>query len=259
MKILKHTRENGFTLAETLVALVVGMVLLTAIYSVVNMAQKSTTGIEGKVVAQQDARVALEIMALEIRMASYSVWADNGIWVNPATCSPQNPTYRGIRSATANSLTIEMDINDDRDIADKTITSTPPPTTNLNDENEIIAYEYLPAEQRITRETIRCDGGSWSSSGGQPFLGPSATDPDSGGVKVINGSLNIPLYRYYNGQGAEIYPTTADQDEVPNIRRIAITIAVETRDADPATGQKRTLIYGTSVTPKNHAITVGGG
>ena len=237
MKILNHRKEKGFTLAETLVALVVGMVLLLAIYSVVNMAQKSTTGIEGKVVAQQDARVALEIMALEMRMASYSIYADDNIWVDPVTCNhPQNPTYRGIRNATASTLTIEMDIDD---------------LGSIGGGNEVIAYEYLPAELRITRKTISCPG--LTTAGAQPFLGPSATDPDSGGVKVINGSLNVPLFRYYDGQGDEIDPG-ADLTVIPNIRRIAITIAAETKDADPATRQKRTLIYGTSVIPKNHGI-----
>ena len=247
MKILNHRKEKGFTLAETLVALVVGMVLLLAIYSVVNMAQKSTTGIEGKVVAQQDARVALEIMALEIRMASYSIYADDNIWVDPVTCNhPQNPTYRGIRNATANSITIEMDIDDDDD-NDGDVDDPP----CIGGGNEIIAYEYLPAELRITRKTISCPG--LTTAGAQPFLGPSATDPDSGGVKVINGSLNVPLFRYYDGQGDEIDPG-ADLTVIPNIRRIAITIAAETKDADPATRQKRTLIYGTSVIPKNHGI-----
>jgi type II secretory pathway pseudopilin PulG len=250
MKNIYGKDQRGFTLAETLVALGVGMVMLLAIYSVVNMAQKSTTGIERKVVAQQDVRGALQVMALEIRMVSYSSWADNTIWVNPSTCAGNEPptVRRGLRDATADALTIEMDIDDDHDVADDNAGS--------NAGNEIIRYEYLPAQtdQRITRETISCDSGSRDSSGAQPFLGPSASDPASSGVRVINGSLNIPLFRYFDGVGTEVFPVVGDQSMVPDIRRIDITIAVETADVDPGTNQKRKLIYGTNIILKNHGI-----
>jgi hypothetical protein len=73
---------------------------------------------------------------------------------------------------------------------------------------------------------------------------------------VINETLNLPLFRYFDGAGAELFPTAGDQSSVPNIRRINITIAVETADIDPTSGQRRRLIYGTSVIPKNHGITV---
>ena len=222
--------QRGFTLAETLVALVVGMIMLLAIYSVVNMAQKSTTGIERKVVAQQDARVALEIMALEIRMASYSCWADSSIWVDPATGAPSSsPNARGIQEATANSITIEMDIDDSNVIGDAG--------------NEIIRYEYLSGEtdQRITRKT---------TGAAQPFLGSSQSDPSSGSVRVINGSFGLPLFSYFDGTETPI-ASPVPNDQLLNIRRIGIAIAIETIDKDE---EKRTLIYGTSVIPKNHGI-----
>ncbi len=250
MKAMNDNAQRGFTLAETLVALAVGMTLLLAIYSVVNMGQKSATGIERKVVAQQDTRTALEIMALEIRMASYSSWADNAMWVNPATCASNEPPTirRGIREAAPNSLTIEMDIDDDHDIADDNVGQAAG--------NEIIRYEYLSggADLRITRETISCNGGARSASGAQPFLGPSASGPNLSGVRVINGSLNIPLFRYFDGTGTEVFPVTGDQSPVPDIRRVEIILAVETADVDPGTNQKRKLIYGTSVILKNHGI-----
>ncbi len=235
--------QRGFTLAETLVALVVGMIMLVAIYSVVNMAQKSTTGIERKVVAQQDARVALGIMALEIRMASYSLFSDNTIWANPSTCATnESPTLRrGIREATANSITIEMDIDNSRFIGDAG--------------NEIIRYEYLPGgtDLRITRQTISCPG--VTTAGAQPFLGPSSDDPGASGVRVINGSLTppIPLFRYFDGMENPI-ASPVPNNQLSNIRRMVIAIAVETTDVDPSTNKKRTLIYGTSVIPKNHGI-----
>ena len=60
---------KGFTLIELLITLVIAVILMMAIYGAINTAQRSTQGIERKVTAQQDARAAMELMAMEIRMA----------------------------------------------------------------------------------------------------------------------------------------------------------------------------------------------
>jgi type IV pilus assembly protein PilW len=65
-------KEIGFTLVEVLFAVVIGIILLGAIYAVVESGQRSSVSLERKVVAQQDARAALQMMAMEIRMASYN-------------------------------------------------------------------------------------------------------------------------------------------------------------------------------------------
>ena len=65
-------KNKGFTLIEILMALGIGMIVLAAIYVAVNASQKTTSGIERKVIAQQDVRSALNIMSMEIRMASYN-------------------------------------------------------------------------------------------------------------------------------------------------------------------------------------------
>ena len=234
--------EKGFTLVETIAAIAIAMIMMTSIYAAINMAQKSTTGIEHKVVAQQDARVALEIMAMEIRMASYDMALNRGIWVDPATCVAGTPAARGIREATSGTLAVEMDIDDSGVVGDSP--------------NEIIRYAYLSGDTdlRITRGTVRCPGPT--TGGAQPFLGAPEGGTDSRTVRVINQTVNVPVFRYYDGAGTEIFPTAGDQTSVPNIRRIDITLAAETEDIDPGTQQRRRMIYGTSVIPKNHGITV---
>jgi prepilin-type N-terminal cleavage/methylation domain-containing protein len=241
--------ENGFTLVETLAATAIGLIMLLSIYGAINMAQKSTTGIDQKVVAQQDARVALELMATEIRMASYDLTLSSSIWVDPATCvvdvgTPVPLRRKGIREATPTTLTVEMDINDSGAVGDAS--------------NEIISYAYLSGDSdlRITRETVRCPTSGRTASGAQPFLGASAGGTAPRTVRVINQTVNVPVFRYYNGRGTEIFPTAGDQTAVPNIRRIDITLAAETEDIDPATKERRRIIYGTSVITKNHGITV---
>lgn len=209
--------EKGFTLVEVLFAITISLLLLSAIYVAVQSGQRSSVAIEAKTAAQQDVRAALDLMAMEIGMASY--WRRTGV-SNPWGASAN----KGIIEAAGNSIRIQADINDDGDVADS---------------NENIRYEYVIAEQRITRRN--------GAGAAQPFLGD---DPASGRprvVRVINNNIGIPVFRYFDGTGAE----TAN---IPDIRRIDITLAVETDAIDPNTGQRRRLIYSTSVIPRNHAI-----
>jgi len=113
----------------------------------------------------------------------------------------------------------------------------------LGDPNEVIRFTYDATQQYITRET--------NCGGSQPLLGAASGDPRA--VRVINNTLGLPLLRYFDGAGAEI-PTASLPGAIPTIRRILITVAVETEEIDPATGLRRRLIYATSVIPRNHVI-----
>ena len=242
---------RGFTLVELMIAMGVTVVLMVAVYMAVNAAQRHSSAIERKVTAQQDVKPALNLMAMEIGMASYNPNATRGNWLLASDCSTVSPnqTYLGIQEATANALTVEMDIN-----ADCTVDNDPICMRNYSgnpNPNEAIRYNYDTVNQYITRET--------NCGGGQPFLGDTAASGHPRTVRVINntagtGNAAIPVFRYYDGTGTEIFPTTADQTPIPNIRRIDITLAVETEDVDPNSNQRRRLIYSTSVIPRNHAI-----
>ena len=232
--------KRGFTLVEILVALGIGVIMLAAIYSMVNLSQNTSSGMERRVAAQQDEKTALELMAMEIGMASYNPLsiADSLLWVNPTgTCNgiTSNPTYKGIQVATANSITIEMDINDNGSIGDP---------------NEIISYNYDVNNLYITR-TTNCTGGA------QPFLGDTAASGRTRTVRVINGDASIynpviPVFRYFDGKGAEIAaPVTAS---IPDIRTIEITLAVETENPDISNGQRKRMVYSTSVIVRNHVM-----
>lgn len=229
IKILK--RKDGFTLVEIIFALFIGVLILGAIYFSMVTGKKSSVALEGKISAQQDVRAVLEIMAMEIGMASYNPNFVTDIWRDPGDCTSfsSNQSYKGIQVATDSSITLEMDIAESGAIGDNS--------------NEIIAYNYDPANQRITRAT--------NCGGAQAFLGDVSGNPRS--LRVINNTLNIPIFRYFNGQGAEI-PAGSLPGAIPNIRRIEITLAVETEEIDPNTNQRRRMIYSTSVIPRNHAI-----
>lgn len=231
--------EKGFTLVEVIVAMGIGIMMLMAIYLAVDSAQRSSTGIERRVVAQQDARGALDLMAIEIRMASFNPNLAPNIWVVPSNCTsaPASSAYRGIVVATASEITVEMDLNESSIIGDA--------------ENEIITYGYdtnTPANQYIWRETRR-QGTCVQNH--QPFLGDTTVNEDRKTVLVVNGAAGVPLFRYYDGAGTEI-PVGDLPGRIPDIRRIEITLVVDTVYNDPYTGGKKRIVYSTSVIPRNH-------
>ncbi len=223
------TNEKGFTLVELLATIGAGLILLAAIATAVTFGYRSSVAVERKVTAVEDARAALELMATEIRMASYNPTFDLNLWAPRCEGVGANQTYRGIQEATANNITVQMNISEN---------------SVIGDANEIIRYSYDVANQRITRST--------NCGGAQPFLGDTAASGNPRTTLVINSDLNVPVFRYFDGSGAEI-PAASLPARIPDIRRIDITLAVDTEHVDPNSNQRRRLIYSTSVIPRNHA------
>jgi len=237
---LKSSR--GFTLVELVMAMAVGVVLLAALSTAVVSGQRSSTGIERKVTTNQDARAALELMAAEIRMASFNSTFEPNLWRDPANCNTAgNQNRRGIQEATATGLTVEMDLE------------WPTPSRVCGDTaGEIVRYGYDAANLRLTREVILCPGGQ-NAANAESFLGPIAGHPEVRTVEVVNVNNGLPVFRYFDGTGAEI-PHANLPNDIPRIRRIEIALLVRSADVDPNTGQKRQMAYSTSVIPRNHGI-----
>ena len=225
-------KQRGITLVELMIAMAAGVVVMMALYAATEMGQRSSVAVERKIIAQQDARAALDIMALEIRMASYNSNYAAGIWVegpgdpNCGNISPADEQVRkGIREAGTNSITVEMDINENSTIG------------GAGNSNEIIRYNYDIPNQRITRST--------NCGGANEFLGPRD-------ALVVNSSAGIPVFRYYDGTGTEITQANLPL-MIPNIRRIDITLVVDTEAVDPSLQKRRRTVHSTSVIPRNHA------
>ncbi len=242
-----YQNSRGFTLVEILFALFVGLLLMAAISFIMISGQRSSTAIERKTAAQQDVRGALRVMATEIGMASFNPHFASGIWRAAGGCSNQalNQNNRGLQEATPNSITVQMDIGESGSIGDNG--------------NEIIRYEYVPGlnSQFISRE-VNCGGA-------EPFLGAAAAMDGARTIRVINDTAGInngdptpefAVFRYYDAKDpeTELFPQKNPSD-IPNIRRIDITLAVETDEIDPMTRQRRQIIYSTSVIVRNHALT----
>src|SRR3989339_835674 len=126
----------GFTLLELLTSLVVGMIVLGAMYSLFIIQDRHFTTQEQIAEAQQIARTTMDAMAREITMAGFD---PNKSLPTPA------PANAAITATTATSLSFTADLN---------------ANSALTDANENVTYAFDAANYRITRNT----GG-----GAQPF------------------------------------------------------------------------------------------
>lgn len=93
-----HSPNQGFTLVEILIAMVMSSVVIAAIYTTFNKQQEVYTAQEQVVQMQQNLRAGVTIMASEFRMAGYD---------------PQETGQYGITSASATSFAFTADTNDD--------------------------------------------------------------------------------------------------------------------------------------------------
>ena len=96
MKVLRNA--NGFTLIEILVAMVLSIIVMAAIYSTYYSQQKSYMVQEQVAAMQQNLRAAMFYMEREIRMAG---------------CDPTRKTDAGISTARANMIAFTEDIDGD--------------------------------------------------------------------------------------------------------------------------------------------------
>jgi type II secretory pathway pseudopilin PulG len=238
------SRVAGFTLVELVFVLFIGALLLAALSLTMISGQKASTGVDRKVAAQQDVRAALDIMAMEIGMASYNpnFGSPGQLWVDPTTCTAwtANPQYKGIQVATPTAITVEMDIVENGSI-------------NIADPNEIISYAYDPVNQYVTRSTNCGTAQPFLGGGPGAAVGTKTVNVINSQVGINNGAGNAAIFRYYDSNGTELFPDTAPANIV-NIRRVDIFLAVQTEQMDPSTNTYRQMTYSTSVLVRNHAI-----
>jgi len=112
--------NQGFTLTELLVAMIISGVVATGIYSTFYSQQKSYLAQEQIAAMQQNLRGAMHLLGRDIRMAGYD---------------PTGWATTGIQTAQANSIRFTMDITDDA--------GTGTPDGDTGDPNEDITYALV--------------------------------------------------------------------------------------------------------------------
>ena len=222
--------KKGFTLVEVLIAVVVGATIMAAVYGLMTMAQKTSSSTDRRVITQQDTRSVLDLMAMEIRMASYNMRNEPLLWQNIPTCwgiavpTTIPLTRKGILQATANQLAFAMDLNSDGQF-----------TSN----NEYIRYSY-DGTTTLSRATMT--GGACGAA--QNILGGTAPF-----TNIRNAAEGVPMFRYFSATGELVAPIN-----IPEIRRILITIASETESNNSSTGQPKRMVHSTNVIVRNHVL-----
>lgn len=199
--------EAGFSLAEVVTATAISAVVLLALYLLYDVNQVTFLRGEQQADLQQNARIALDRIVRELRLAGSERQTP---LVIPASCAT------AIQSATATSINFIANINE-------------------NDTTERVEYTYDNAANppKINRE-------QWPS-----FTGPTCgTWSTSGGAQPFAERVTTLAFTYYDASntclgGAAAPDCPAPPASVPggslgNIRRISVTIT--TRDAQ--TGSK---------------------
>lgn len=237
----KIMNKKGVSLVEIIVALAVGLIIMAAIYSVTNTGQKSSASLARKVLTQQDARAVLDLMALEIGMASYNPGLFQSVWVgspnaSSGVCADYNfvQTRKGVQLAEENQILVAMDINGDGIIGNVGTEGT----------NEYIFFEYTG---NAIRRGVNCGTP-------QTILGGTGS-----GTRVLNDAAT-PLFQYFDKAGNDITSAVeaetisgAGSANIEKIRRIRITIVAEIESQGKAfhVSQKT---YTTDIFVRNHAL-----
>ncbi len=189
--------DRGFTIIELLIAMAAGLIVLAALYDLFTVNNRHFANEEQRTEMQQNARIAMEMMTREIRMAGYNqtTMADTqAVSRCPGITTPSNAPCAGITHAASDSISFVADINGNGDT-----------TADPTNPNENITYDV------------------YSSSGIQA-LGRTS----NGSRQPVVENVEYLKFDYYDSND----PGNIT-DNLANIRRIKITIVTRTAKEDP--------------------------
>ena len=192
--------EAGFSLAEILMATAISSVVLLALYLLYDVNQVTFLRGEQQADLQQNARIAMDRIVRELRLAGFDPQTPPII---PALCTT------AIQSATATSIRFIADVDSDGT------------TERVEYKRDAACMPNCMADPpKIRRER-------WS-----PPAGPTCTSWSvAGGAKSFAERVTTLNFQYYDGAGT-LLPTPVASPG--NIRRISVTITTQ----DAQTGSK---------------------
>jgi Tfp pilus assembly protein PilW len=209
--------QNGVTLIEQLVSLVLGSVLITSLYTYFRAELYRTASVESKTGTLEDARGALDIMIRDLLNA--------GSWQNG---SPPGETGAGddpdqdsdlvcnrVYAASPSTIHIQMDLNGNGHCTDA-------------DPRENIRYE-------LTNPTGTCPGPQIIRRNGDCLV-----------ANVVPASPG-KVFTYYDANGADLGSNPARDA----IKRIKIAFSVQVKNPDPNGSGNLTSTVSSSVEFRN--------
>jgi type IV pilus assembly protein PilW len=155
----KRGCDQGFTLLELLVVILILGVVMAGVYSVYSSQQKSFLIQEDVAEMQQNLRAAMFSMVREIRLAG---------------CNPTGKATAGIVTATATTISVTMDISGNNPNVD-------PPDGDTGDANEAVTYALMDPDGDGINDLGRNTGGG---------LQPVASNLDAIDFVYLDGNGN---------------------------------------------------------------------
>lgn len=225
---------QGFTLIELLISMIVGLIVLGAVYSIFTIQNKQLNNQDQIVEMQQNARIAMNMMSKEIMMAGYG---RTTFAKCQGTTTASNAPCVGITAANADSISFAMDLNTDGD---------------YDDPNENVSY-FLDTSGSVP---VLKRSPSTSASG-QPVVenvtSLSFTYLDEAGASCTSLNSGEPKGNSScTGSGTPYACCTGSTTGTCNgIRTIQISITTRTAKIDPELGSYRTFTLTSYVTPRN--------
>ena len=213
---MKTSSEEGFTVIEFFVSILMTMIVMGVVYSVYRLQTRSLKAQEKRMEAHRYARSVLGLMVREIRNAGHFP-------IDPCTTTPVN--IDGIVKAENRTFHFVTDSN---------------ATNGCDDADENIIYRFdiagCPAGYgNITRE-----------EGGNPAL--ALTDCN---VPVAGGDS---LFAYYQKDSTTAYGTPVGSADLGNIQRILITATVESKNSHVGFGAATTAVMKSNVNLRNRGL-----
>jgi hypothetical protein len=209
--------EAGVTLIEQLLALLLGAVMISALYGFYRAGLYQLIAQETKTATLQDARGALDIMIRDLRNAGSwgtgSAPMERGDGDDPD--SDADEVCNRVYAATASMIHIQMDLNGNDTCADL-------------EPRENIRYE-------ITGPTPTCPGRQILRRNGDCLVSNVVT-PSAG-----------KLFSFYDATGADLGSSPDPQ----TIKRVRIVFSVQEKNPDPRVGGVVTSDLATSVELRN--------
>lgn len=191
------TSQEGFSLIELLVTILLSSIVMGAIYSVYRVQTHSMKVQENRLEAQEYARSVLDLMVREIRNAGYA----------PLGC-PEGP---GIADADAQTLQFRYDVSS-------------PPDGDCADLDEDITYGF---------DTAGCPAGFANITRDDANDGNSAQPITNCNIRDEAGKFSLA---YYPKDSPTAYATPVSAANRSVTHRVVVTITVESKNPDPEFG-----------------------